>query len=91
MRKYVINKELFYRFEPNFDKEGVLILYFKNKNKMFELSKPFYIYLDSLDKELTTEAILERFQNEYAHLTLEEINNYITKMIDALLNLEAII
>ena len=58
---------------------------------MFELSKPFYIYLDSLDKELTTEAILERFQNEYVHLTLEEINNYITKMIDALLNLEAII
>lgn len=78
MKKYVINKEVFYRFEPNFDKDGILILYFRNKNKLFELSKPFYIYLDGLDKQLTMEAIVERYKNEYTHLKSDEINSYIT-------------
>ena len=43
-----INNDVFYRFEPNID-NGILIVFFKKSNKIYELTKPYYIFLKCIE------------------------------------------
>lgn len=38
----MINKNVYYRFKPEID-NGTLILFFADDNRIFELTKPYYI------------------------------------------------
>lgn len=78
-----INKNLFYRYEPYID-NGVLIIFFTKKNKIFELTEPYYIYLKSIENNLNFEQIYLKFKNKYPELDRENINkslDYIDKKL----------
>lgn len=51
-----INKEVYWRFEPNF-KSPKLIIYFINQNKLYELTPPYYYYLRLVEKNSLEEML----------------------------------
>lgn len=40
---YKLNKEVFYRFEPNID-DGILLVYFKGSNEIYEMTESISIF-----------------------------------------------
>lgn len=73
--RIIINNDIFYRFEPNID-NGTLIVFFKDTNKIYELTKPYYIYLTGLENSYKN--IEELFLSEYNDLSAHEVKKYIS-------------
>ncbi|MBK1468020.1 hypothetical protein [Parvimonas parva] len=73
--RIIINNDIFYRFEPNID-NGTLIVFFKDTNKIYELTKPYYIYLTGLENSYKN--IEELFLSEYNDLSVHEVKKYIS-------------
>lgn len=88
--KTCINKNVFYRYEKNID-NGVLVIFFKDTNKIFELTEPYYLYLDNLDKGNDNNYIENIFQKRYPDIELKEIKESILYIKNKLFDLGVLI
>lgn len=66
-----INKDVYFRFEPNLGDEGELIVYFKKSGELFEMTEPYYIFLKGIEE--SAEELLSTFSEKYPSLKTEEI------------------
>lgn len=86
MRK--ISNRVFYRFEPNLGESGLLIVFFKDTEEIYEMTEPFYLYLICLEKKFNLE---EYFKEKYPNLSILEIEENLVIIEKKLIELEVII
>jgi len=88
---YKINKEVFYRFEPNLGDEGELVVYFKEANEIYEMTEPFYIFMKGIENNHSFNQLINIYIDRYPQLKKMEIVDNMHKIEDKLRELRVIL
>ena len=87
---YRINKKIFYRFEPNLEDEGILIIFNIETDDLFELSKPYYEFLQCIEKGYNEFKQKNYFREYYPEISKEELDLSLTEIRKTLLEMGVI-
>lgn len=86
MKKMLSNK-IFYRFEPNLSEDGTLVIFFMEDNTAYELTKPYYIFLHSIECGLTNKEMVSLYKDEYPELSNQEIEGSMNQIESTLIEI----
>ena len=67
-----INKDFFYRYEPNID-DGTFIIFNMCENRIFELNEQYYKYICLIEKKFSFEDIVDEFSKNYPEIKCNEL------------------
>ncbi|KXG76877.1 hypothetical protein [Thermotalea metallivorans] len=68
-----ISNRVFYRFEPNLEENGLLIVFFRDTEEIYEMTEPYYLFLKCLEKNMDREEQVIFFNKKYPNLHVSEI------------------
>lgn len=73
-----ISSRVFCRFEPNLGENGLLIVFFRDTEEIYEMTEPYYLFLKCLKENMDREEQIIFFKRKYPDLHVSEIEENLT-------------